>query len=79
MSSTSIAEINTLIHRRLRTEGLEEVTANEAAKWLDRAGLLADSSDRPGRNLRKLLRDGSIRGSIQRPSGKHGRWFITKV
>lgn len=79
MSPASVVEINSFLQRRLGIERLDEVTANEAAKWLDRAGLLADSSDRPGRNLRNLLRDGSIRGSIQRPSGKHGRWFITKI
>ncbi len=72
----STREINEFIQSRLRVEKLDEVTAVEAAKWLDRAGLLGDSKDRPGRNLRALLREGLIVGSVQDPPMKHGRWFI---
>jgi diadenosine tetraphosphate (Ap4A) HIT family hydrolase len=70
------SEISEFIQERLAAENLEEVTAVMAADWLDQVGLLADSPDRPGRNLRALLRGGQIHGAVQRPPKKNGRWFI---
>jgi len=48
----------------------------EAATWLDRAGLLKDSTDRPGKALRELLRAGKILGQRQDPNR---RWFIRRT
>lgn len=36
------------IQKELRVKGLREVTAVEAAEWLDKAGLLKDSASKPG-------------------------------
>jgi hypothetical protein len=71
-----LAEINDFIQGRMTDEGLSEVRAVEAARWLDVAGLLNDSPDRPGLPLGNLLRAGEIIGSEQRPDRDHGRWFI---
>jgi hypothetical protein len=46
---------------------VEEVRAIDAARWLDAAGMLADSDHRPGLPLRELLRAGLIEGAHQRP------------
>lgn len=67
------AQIDALIQRRLATLGMAEVAAVEAAQWLDSAGLLDDSPDRPGLPLRKLLRAGQIAHAKQEPNN---RWFI---
>ena len=72
-----VAQINDFLQTRLAANGLSErVRAVEAARWLDEAGLLADSADRPGLPLRNMLRAGEIIGSDQRPPQDHGRWFI---
>lgn len=70
--------ISAFLQRRLTQEGLDEVTAVDAAAWLDRAGLLKDSETRRGLPLRNLLRDGKIPLSEQRPPFPHGRWFISR-
>jgi hypothetical protein len=72
-------EVNALIQQELRRLGLEEVPAVDAARWLDAAGVLADSGHRPGLPLRELLRAGLIEGADQRPPKGHGRWFVTRV
>ena len=71
-----VAEINEFLQRTLVDKGLTELRANEAARWLDEAGLLADSPDRPGLPLRNMLRAGEIIGAQQRPDQDYGRWFI---
>jgi hypothetical protein len=68
--------INDYLQAELKRRQLAEVPAVEAARWLDGAGLLADSAARPGLPLRNLLRDGVIVGSDQRPPRLWGRWFI---
>jgi hypothetical protein len=60
----------------LLKRSLQSVAAVEAARWLDRAGLLKDSARRPGLPLRKLLRAGRIAGQRQEPND---RWFIDRV
>ena len=60
-----IAKINQFIQSQLRARDLYEVTAVEAAAWLDREGLLRDSRERPGRPLRDLLRGEKIDGAYQ--------------
>ena len=71
-----IYKINQFLQNRLEEKGLVEVTANEAAKWLDKAGLLKDSPTRHGKPLRILLRAEKIIG--QRQETNH-RWFIDKM
>lgn len=71
-----IRAINDFLQKRLRVTSLDEVTAVEAARWLNDADLLDDDATRPGRNLRRLLNSGEIEGAIQRPNQKNGNWFI---
>jgi double-stranded uracil-DNA glycosylase len=74
----SPAEIDRFLQAELVRRGRGDVTAVEAASWLDEAGLLADSASRPGLPLRNLLRAGRIRSGEQRPPQKHGSWFIVR-
>lgn len=69
-------KINAFLQHELRRRGLSEVTAVEAAEWLERAGILKDSKSRPGLPLRNLLRAKKITGQRQEPNR---RWFIDRV
>lgn len=69
-------EISRFLQRELRSHNESEVTAVEAARWLDRAGLLRDSSSTPGLPLRRLLRQKLIVGQRQEPNR---RWYIRRV
>jgi hypothetical protein len=71
--------VNAFLQTELRRRRLPEVTAVEAARWLDGAGVLKDSASRPGLPLRTLLRAGRIDGGTQRPPTSHGRWHIERV
>ncbi len=71
-----VSQINQLIQGKLEHNHQNEVTAVEAAQWLDQAGILKDSTHRPGLPLRNLLRAGLIEGQKQMPNS---RWFIEKV
>jgi hypothetical protein len=75
----SINRINAFLQDELRKRARSEVTALEAAGWLDAAGLLNDSPHRPGLPLRNLLRAGLIEAAEQRPPRPHGRWFIKRA
>lgn len=68
-------QISQFIQEQLRLRDLDEVTAVDAAKWLDSVGLLTDSSNRPGLPLRKLLRSKQIKGRQE----ANGRWYIDKL
>lgn len=70
--------INAFIQDRLCHLGLNEVSAVDAAKWLDEAGVLRDSSIRPGLPLRKYLRKGVIVGSSQE-GGRFWRIRLAKL
>lgn len=70
--------ISVFLQRRLVQEGLDEVTAVEAASWLDGAGVLKDSEARPGLPLRNLLRDSRVPQAEQPPPIPHGRWVIVR-
>jgi hypothetical protein len=72
-------QVSAFLQDQLRLRSRREVTALEAAQWLDQAGLLADSEQRPGLPLRNLLRAGSIEGAEQRPNQRNGRWFIMRI
>ena len=68
-------DINEFIQSELVKRNLWEVTAVDAACWLDKAKILEDSSSRPGQPLRVLLRKGKINNAIQR----NGRsWYIRR-
>ena len=69
--------INLHLQERLEQDWREEVRAPEAARWLDKAGLLTDRKD--GLPLRNLLRAGRIAGQEQRPDQKNGTWFIRRL
>ncbi|XAM00889.1 hypothetical protein OT109_05785 [Phycisphaeraceae bacterium D3-23] len=74
-----MAEVFRMNHRlqsEMRRRCINTLTAVDAAAILDEAGLLADSPDRPGRDLRRLLRDGKINGARQLPNR---RWFIDRA
>ena len=70
--------ITAFLQAELRRRRLSEVTAVQAASWLDERHLLRDSPSRPGLPLRNLLRAGVIGGAEQRPSKPYGRWFIVR-
>lgn len=68
--------INSHIQQQLRVRGQKSTTAVEAARWLDEAGLLKDSSSRPGKPLRDLLRANRVTGQRQE---MNSRWFIDRI
>lgn len=65
--------INDFIQRELSRQSRDRVSATEAARWLDEAGLLKDSVAKKGLPLRKLLRNGLIVGQRRDDSR---RWYI---
>ncbi len=69
-------EINQFLQDRLKRSGCDSVGAVEASEWLDEAGLLHNSADRPGKPLRNLLRNGMLVGQRQE---SNKRWFIDYV
>ena len=69
--------INLHLQERLESDWRDEVRAPEAARWLDKAGLLTDRKG--GLPLRSLLRAGRIAGQQQRPDKKNGMWFIRRL
>ena len=71
--------INGYLQGCLHDRDRHEVSAVEAARWLNHAGLLTDSESRPGLPLRNLLRAGQILGANQRPARPNGRWYITRA
>lgn len=71
-----ISQINSYLQRQLQRRKLDSVTAVEGAQWLDQAGILKDSADRPGLPLRNLLREGVIVGQRQE---LNSRWFIDRM
>lgn len=63
------------IDDHLSRNNLESIDPVEAARILERAGLLKDSKIRPGLPLRNLLRKGKLPHARQ-PGGKGSPWFI---
>ena len=72
----NVEAISAYIQNRLGAEKLDCISAVEAARWLDEAGLLPDRKG--GLPLRNLLRKGLIDGASQDPPGRYGRWSICK-
>ena len=75
MNSARCREISDFIQTELARRGMEQVTAVQAATWLDRAGIRPDSRTKPGRNLRRLLRSKQIEGQEQM---SNSRLFINR-
>lgn len=71
----NVRDINQWLQDELARRGRPEVTPNEAAEWLDKAGLLRAGGTARGLPLRNLLRAGRIEGAEQRGS----RWAIKRV
>lgn len=68
--------ISKFIQTELKRKNMLVVSAVDAAKWLDNAGLLKDSFSRPGKPLRDLLRNRKIVGQKQ---FSNKRWFIENI
>ncbi|TVR36942.1 MAG: hypothetical protein EA392_13950 [Cryomorphaceae bacterium] len=71
----SVHRIIECIDKHLDKNNLDSINPVVAGALLDRAGLLSDSSHRPGLPLRNLLRDGMIPHAYQ-PGGKGSGWVI---
>ena len=69
--------INLCLQNRMEREMRKEVTAVEAATWLDEAGLLRNDAN--GLPLQGLLHAGRILGHEQRPKKPNGRWWIRRL
>ncbi len=72
----SIAAINNFLQRRLRMEGMAEVPAKTAAKWLHEEAYLKDSKSSPGFPLRRLIRAKLIFGAFLR---RNYFWHIRRL
>ncbi len=75
--------VGDFIQQQLRQRDLPSVSAIEASEWLREIGVLGEET-RPGRALRRLLRDDArtgqtIPGGRQDPPGPRGNWFIDRV
>jgi TDG/mug DNA glycosylase family protein len=71
--------VGEFIQMQLKARNRQSVSAVEATRWLREAGVVGKES-RPGRALRRLLRD--ERGTGERISGAHradGKWSIDRV
>lgn len=69
-----IAEINAALQRLACAEPGGQIRAVDAARELERLGLLGDSGSRRGLPLRKLLRDGQIEHACQ----EAGWWWFVR-
>ena len=66
-------EINQALQSEMKRRCMASLTAVKAAALLEEMGVLPDSPDRPGRELRRRLRAGKITGSRQI---SNGHWYI---
>jgi hypothetical protein len=69
-----IAQINAALQQLACATPERQLSAVDAARELDRMGLLPDSRDRPGKPLRDKLRAGEIEHSYQ----ESGRWWFIR-
>ncbi len=77
MSNQEINQrISYFLQKELKRRGKSEVSAVEAAEWLDSVGIFKDCMHRPGKRLRDKLREGKIVGQRQEPNK---RWYIDKI
>lgn len=73
MNILKLQLIISTLDKYIEKNGIDALTAVEAAEMLDEAGILNDSSSRPGKALRDILRAGEIEHAYQL---SNGRWFI---
>lgn len=73
MDTLKLQLIISTLDNYIERNGIDELTAVEAAEILDEVGILNDSSSRPGKPLRDILRAGEIEHAYQL---NNGRWFI---
>jgi len=74
--SNLIGIINNYIQRRMQVENLQKVPLTVAARWLDEADILKDSSSSPGYSLRRHVYRGNIFGVYKE---NNYFWFIKKI
>jgi len=67
--------ITSFLDKFLSKQGRASLPAVEAARLLDRAGILKDRRDRPGKPLRDMLRKGLLPHAYQ-IGGKGSEWVI---
>ena len=71
-----IAVINNYIQGRLQQENLSEVSLLQAARWLDKGGILKDQWSSRGYPLRRHIYRENIFGAYK----KHNKfWYIKKI
>lgn len=75
MKLTSKKAIIECLDSYMTRKGLKSINAIEANSVLAKAGLLADSKERPGKPLRDLLRKGKLPHAYQ-TGGKGSSWII---
>lgn len=75
MRRVNVVAVITFLDEYLLKTGRQSVGPVEANKLLDNAGLLRDDMNRPGKPLRKLLRDGELPHAYQN-GGKGSSWII---
>lgn len=75
MKLTSMKAIIECLDNYMTRKGLKSINAIEANAVLSKAGLLADSKERPGKPLRDLLRKGKLPHAYQ-TGGKGSSWII---
>lgn len=73
MNTLKLQLIISTLDKYIERNRIDALTAVEAAEILDEAGILNDSSSRPGKPLRDILRSGYIKHAYQL---SNGRWFI---
>ncbi|MBK9525246.1 MAG: hypothetical protein IPO39_10940 [Bacteroidetes bacterium] len=75
MKLPSMKAIIECLDNYMTRKGLKSINAIEANAVLAKAGLLADSKERPGKPLRDLLRKGKLPHAYQ-TGGKGSAWII---
>lgn len=73
MNTLKLQLIISTLDKYIEKNGIDALTAVEAAEILDEAEILNDSSSSPGKPLRDILRAGEIEHAYQFSNGK---WFI---
>ena len=71
-----IVSINNYIQLRLQAENLAEIPLVKAAKWLDEADILKDSSSSPGFPLRRHVKRGNVFGVYKKGMKS---WYIKRI
>lgn len=73
MNTLKLQLIISVLDNYIERNGIDALTPVKAAEILDKAGILNDSLDRPGKPLRIILRKGNIKHAYKLSNGK---WLI---